>query len=659
MAVLLRIYQRHQTLVDDYVGIVNKVLKVDGGKMTQQLAKEMIRENFVNSQDQSPTATLLDVKKEIYRFPSLAVDCLALSSNTVPSTVWQTIEDMKTKEVISAENAHHLKVLVSISAELRLRTYIANGGQKENLSALSAMTASHDKSIYQTSNLQKVLYIPDLKQLFRYYFTANPLKKLFTLDDKFTLLHSTLYDSSAGVKGDLYRLCNNNMDAVKCYEEALQNPVRGPEHAALLFNLGLSLASSGEHRKAIHHYEQALQMFRAIYTARVWHDLGDPRKAIRYRELALQMYRAIYGETAAHPNIALTLAFLAGLWKYLDKNKAVSYAQQALEMTRIRGDDARNVTALALTNLGSVWWDLDEHEKAISCNEETLQILRRIYGESAAHPRIANVLNNLGTDYGKMGHPRKAISYIDQALRMGRKIHGPNSDHVDIAQCLNNLGVQFNELREHQEAVKYLEQALKMYETIFGPRAPHPKIVGTLKNLGFAWRGLGDYSKAVNYYEKALQMYKTVYGETTANKDFASFLCDIGTAYMNLEDYKKALGVLEHSLQVLQTIYGSGTANIYTVVTLKLIGITWRELGDYRKAIEYFEQTLEMEKAIYGDNAARVKNATYLRNLGSAMCSQGDYKQAMKYYEEAVDAESCLQAMTRGGRGKESQMYKC
>ncbi|XP_035685428.1 uncharacterized protein LOC118422031 [Branchiostoma floridae] len=728
-----------QSLVGDYADILVDTMKVYGAEIAHRLAKEMIFHNW--TQGQLPTGTLLDVKREIYRFPSLAVDCLALCSGITPTTVWKTVEEMETTGVVSAENAHHLKVLVSISAELRLRTYIANGGQKENLSALSALNISPDKSIYQTSDLQKVFYISDVKQLFRYYFTAIPLEKLMSgeqipLEDKFLLLIISirvglfldikLFDNSPMVKGDLYHLYHHNMDAVKCYQEAQHNLAAGPNQAALLSKLGSSWASLGNYRKAIDYHEEAFEMLKIFYNSSTkhpmfeyllhklgnawyeladyqkaisyfkralnmsknkyghdtahpdiaralsglglacqmlgdhtkaldyfqqtltihrtlygairehvetasalhnvglglyckgdlkksvmileqalqmrknlygqstahkdiaislevlggaWHELGDPKKAIGYREMALMMYRAIYGETEAHPDIASTLGSLAASWIYLDKNKAIRYAQQALDMSKTLGNDKHDDTANAFNNLGSVWWKLGENKKAISCYQEARHILRSIHGERAAHPKIAVSLNNLGTVYGEMGLHEKAIRYFDQALRMYKTVHGPRTEHADIAQCLNNVGAGFNELGDHRKAFEYFEQALGIYKSFFGPAASHPKIAETMNNQGYAWHFLGDYRKAINYYSRGLEMYKAVYGETTAHADIAVCLGNLGTAYMRLGDYRKALGCYNQSLQVLRTIYGPNSAHPFIAGTLSLIGLVRDKLG--------------------------------------------------------------------------------
>eukprot|EP00058_Branchiostoma_floridae_P003338 XP_002588826.1 hypothetical protein BRAFLDRAFT_89743 [Branchiostoma floridae] len=649
-----------QSLLGDYADILVDTMKVYGAEIAHRLAKEMIFHNW--TQGQLPTGTLLDVKKEIYRFPSLAVDCLALCSGITPTTVWKALKAMDRKGIFIAENAHHLKVLVSISAELRMRTYIANGGQKENLSALSALKISPGKSIYQTSDFQKVFYISDVKQLFRYYFTAIPLEKLMSgnyrksidyheealkmLQTLYTSItehpmyacllqklgcawyeladyhkaisyferalsmftnvygHNTAHPDIARALSALGLACKMLGDHTKALDYFQQTltihrtlygvSTAHVETASALHNVGLCLYYKGDLKKSVMILEQALQMRKKLYGQRTahkdiaislevlggaWHELGDPKKAIGYRDMALMMYRAIYGETEAHPDIASTLGSLAASWNYSDKNKAISYAQQALEMRKTVGNDTHDDTANAFNNLGSVWWKLGEHKKAISCYQEARHILRSIHGKRAAHPRIAVCLNNFGTVYGEMGLHEKAIIYCDQALRMYKTVHGPSTDHADIAQCLNNVGAGFNELGDHRKAFEYFEQALGIYKSIFGPAASHPKIAETMNNQGYAWHILGDYRKAINYYSRGLEMYKVVYGGATAHPDIAVCLGNLGTACMSLGDYRKALDCYNQSLQVLRTIYGPNSAHPFIAATLSLIGLVRDKLG--------------------------------------------------------------------------------
>ncbi|XP_078686984.1 uncharacterized protein LOC144919410 [Branchiostoma floridae x Branchiostoma belcheri] len=316
-----------QVLIDTYMAITVKILQADGGKMAQQLAQETLKENIMShTNKETLTAGLIDVKKELYRFPAVAVDCLALTSGIIPTTVWETIDEMESQEVISPNNAHHLTVLTSISAELRLKTYIANGGQKENLSALASMESSpqiYDNDIM--GDYQKVIGYNEqaLQMCGTTLSNLGDHKKALRYHEQALQMHRNVY----GV-------------------DAVHSDIVTP-----LYNLGGTCNALGDHRKALNYFEQALQMHRSIYGQTKAHphtakslrllaetciNLGYHRKAISYLEEALQMYRAIYGKNKEHPDIATSLCKIGTCWHLLgDKRRAINYLEQAVQMQMI------------------------------------------------------------------------------------------------------------------------------------------------------------------------------------------------------------------------------------------------------------------------------------------------------------------------------------
>eukprot|EP00058_Branchiostoma_floridae_P025935 XP_002611425.1 hypothetical protein BRAFLDRAFT_63944 [Branchiostoma floridae] len=155
-----------ESLVDEYVERVNR--NVDRSPALSRMSAMLtLVDNIRQIKSNEPEGQLLDVKKEIYRFPSVAVDVLSICCNITTPSVWRMLEELLKTTRISQEDAHHLTVLISISAELRLRTYIANGGQKDRLSALTEMKTQLDKHDIDDTFVESVFYIPDSKMLFR------------------------------------------------------------------------------------------------------------------------------------------------------------------------------------------------------------------------------------------------------------------------------------------------------------------------------------------------------------------------------------------------------------------------------------------------------------------------------------------------------------
>ncbi|XP_019643790.1 PREDICTED: uncharacterized protein LOC109484875 [Branchiostoma belcheri] len=658
-----------QDLIDTYMDITWKILQADGGKMAQQLAQETRKENMKrirNEETITCTARLIDVKKELYRLPALAVDSLALSSGIIPTTVWETIEEMKNQQVISPNNAHHLTVLTSISAELRLRTYMANGGQKENLSAMASMeTEQHgqESSIQtngeaQTNMLKPVFYIQNEKQLFRYYYTSIPLKKVLSESSEGKANHYSfpeLYNNSSKVCGMMYQEVCKYQLAISYFLEALKKDEQiDTEKMDLLGTLGSIWLIMGDYQKSIDYTKGALQLCRGIYgqntghhdTALLlsnlggaWHYLGDNRKAISYYKQALQMYRSIYGLGTAHAHIATSFDNLGSAWSDLgDYRKAISYHEQALQMHRsIYGQDiARPHIAISLNNLGETWSKLGNYRKAISYYEQALQIDRSNYGQGTAHPYIAISLNNLGTAWSDLCDHRKAANYHEQALMMHRSIYGQGIAHPLIAKSLNNLGSAWRHLGDNRKAISYYEQALQMRRRIYGQGREHPEIATSLNNLGSAWLDLDDSRKAISHFEQALQMFKAIYGQSTPHPYIAGSLINLGGAWGDLGDNRKAISYYEQALQMYRSIYGQRTEHPDIANLLNNLGEAWSHLGDFRKAVGYNEQALQMYRSVYGQGTEHPDIAMSLNNLGTAWRHLGNYAEAISYYEHAL-----------------------
>ncbi|KAI8500004.1 hypothetical protein Bbelb_223210 [Branchiostoma belcheri] len=520
----------------------------------------------------------------------VAVDVLSICCGITIPSVWGMIEELHKTQRISHEDAHHLTVLISISAELRLRTYIANGGQKDRMSPLTEMKVQLDKHDVDDTVVE-----------------GRIAEELLQLDASVRHFEAALQEAGGDDKKQL----------------------------EILSALGNVTCSRGDYDKAISYYKQAFSIGNTIHAGTeirpvlssllgnigaCWSGLGDQRKAISYHDQSLKIWKAIYGETTPHPDIASSLNNIGACWSHLgDKRKAISYYEQSLKMKKaIYGGTTEHPSiAGSLHNIGACWNELGGQRKAITYYEQSLKMMKAIYGETTPHPDIALSLNNIGNCWRHLGDQRKAISNHKQSLKMMKAIYGETTPHPDIAASLNNIGSCLSDLGDQKKAISYHEQSLKMKKAIYGETTPHPDIASSLNNIGKCWSALGDKRKAISYHEQSLKMKKAIYGETTPHPDIATSLNNIGACWTDLGDQRKAISYFEQSLKMMKAIYGETTPHPDIATSLNNIGACWSDLGDQRKAIRYYEQSLKMRKAIYGETMPHPDIATSLNNIGA------------------------------------------
>ncbi|XP_066297321.1 uncharacterized protein [Branchiostoma lanceolatum] len=568
-----------EALVEEYMNIVAQTThqvdpdgNVDIGHITS---------NIKEFGSQQLSAQLLSVKKEIYHFPAMVIQNYAFFCGLQTTSMWNTVEQLKNENLVSEENAHHLAVLVGISAELRLRTYLANGSQRENISALQRVDTERSRSI-GSGAIDSVFYIPNRNMLFRYYYSAEPLRKIAlkpSKQQKEMFLETSIFDASPRVKGVMQmELCD-----FKRAKQELETALKDAE-----------ANKTGE-------YEEIVGLL-----ANVSYHIGDQRKVIHYSELSLEIYRHRYVH-GVHPNIAASLNSIGSAWSAMgDQQKAINFLQKALDVEKlIHGRNADNPgIAGLLHNLGNSWKHLGDYKKALGFNEEALGMRKRIFGEDKDHPDIAPSLKKLGEAWRNLVEARKAIFFYEQALKMFKRVYGQMAAHPDIADTLNELGKAWRDLGDYNKAIDFFTQGLYVFKLIHGQDASHDDIANSFYDLGNAWRHVGDYRKSIDFHEQALRMNEHIHGPNAVHPNIANIFNNLGNAYVLLGDYQQAIMFFEKALEMRKRIYGPNSAHPDIMRCVNNLGAVWDSLGDHRKAISFYEQALRMQKRMLGENAA-------------------------------------------------------
>lgn len=223
---------------------------------------------------------------------------------------------------------------------------------------------------------------------------------------------------------------------------------------------------------------------------------GQSRKAISYFEQALQSAQ----DDNDQQGIGAWLGNLGNAYSDLsDTHRAIEYYEQSLAIARETGQ--RRTQGNALGNLGIAYRQLGQTNRAIEYYEQALAIDREI-GDRRGE---GDDLGNLGVVYFALGEANRAIAYYEQALAIRREIgdrRGEVNDFINLGEVVAQLG-------DFEQSIRYYNDALKVLRDI-GQKAG---ISEGLKSLGNCYHHLNDLAKARRCYEEgfALEMPTTNY----------------------------------------------------------------------------------------------------------------------------------------------------
>jgi tetratricopeptide (TPR) repeat protein len=259
-------------------------------------------------------------------------------------------------------------------------------------------------------------------------------------------------------------------------------------------------------------------------------------------------------------------------------------------------------------NLGNVYWNFGQYQKALSYYEKALAINREIGDRNGEGINLGNI----GNIYLNFGQYQKSLSYYEKSLVIRREIGDRNGE----GDTLGNIGVVYQNLGQYQKSLSYYEKALAIDREI-GDRNGEG---ATLGNIGIVYWNFGQYQKALSYHEKSLVIRR----EIGDRKGEGNNLISIGIVYWNFGQYQKALSYYEKALGINREIGNrNGEGN-----NLISIGNVYQNLGQYRKALGYYKKALVIDKEI------GVPTGIVEGNIGDIYLETGDTDKAEKIYEK-------------------------
>ena len=645
----------------------------------EMLQKDARKFHFVPDIKLSQKGFNVDVKKELYRFPSILLLDVCIVSECAENTSWASLESLAQSGAVSLGLCGSLKFLLAAAAHVRLSTYLHHDSHDDRMSLTQQSAALTKPSSLKlnTDQSSRRWFVPS--ELFTAMCSLMiPLKghlgkKDFKKEDLATFSEET--DPWWSRVTTLY-YSGNYTQALSILKQKCADLCGKPVQSALhilsslphfmnnvLFIVSETLYWCGEHRAALQLYQytsennigdtreriadckrmlgendQAIKILSSITekSAGVYYSLGHAYKNVGQYQMAEQSFlHALQRDLSSMTSPPLTDY-------YGDPLTSDCEVQQKIDFTHVPSPEERlslitqstPTVIKRLVSLGDVYRDQMKYSTAEAYYMKALRFIYDTYGEGAAVHDAANTLNNLGLTYNSLMKYDKANFFYQQALSVYQQI-AQDADTIDIqlASKLYNLGINYSGLKKYDEAEDFYLKALAVYRQ-FSQGADDVHIANILNNLGINHSDMKQYDKAEVCYRQALTAYKEI-SQGDDSVGIGNTLNNLGNNYRETKQYDKAEDFYQQALKVYSKVSQSPESVSGVARTLRNLGDVYHETAQFKRAEDYYQQALtEYREIAHGADSVAIGNTLY--NLGENFSAMEEYTNAVDYFKQAL-----------------------
>lgn len=306
----------------------------------------------------------------------------------------------------------------------------------------------------------------------------------------------------------------------------------------------------------------------------------DPIKKLGYAKV----YQSLAYKLNRNENVAdayIHMGISCGIRSKIDSalyyfNKAYIHAEKygaKLEMGR------------SLANSAFAYTRLDDNKEAI---DRYFRVLK-IYNEIGYEFGLSQLYTNIGSIYFDLQEFDIANSYFQQALKINRK----QKNETAIAGSLYSLGNNSREIKRYDEALKFYLQSLSIHERL-----------GDLNGLALAKMGIGRTYTQLKNYPKALEnLNAALLAIRKLNDKYIeiNILNSLSDSYIGMQDYEKAIQQASIALRSAKDIKSKGI----THEALQRLILAYSKKGDIKNAFNYQTESIKVRDSMREEKALK------------------------------------------------------
>jgi tetratricopeptide (TPR) repeat protein len=470
--------------------------------------------------NQKKEGMLFKVKQDLYRFPQLAIDRLALFHGIQDSNTFERIEKLHQKGALNRDTANSLTQWISIVMQMRLKTYIDQGAQREDMNPLlKAFRFDDDSESTRTEFALDPASLEKIKYIYQIFVPLHICMLEFHQPDGRDFLQHIPIDStrefSAVLSGEIAMRLLQYAEAKEHFLRAIEEQ---PENAHVLNMLG-----------------------------DVCKKLEDLDSATRYMEKALdiEIRKGEDESTIAQCHNDLGIV-------YLERGQlelALKHLKQALEIDlRVFGENSASV-GRDYGNLSTVYHDLQQLDEAKRYILRALDIRLKLSGYMS--PTVAIGYNNLAMIEKDQGQLNAALTHIQKSVDINLQLYGATNPVV--AKAFINMSRILLGQRNFESALESAKKAFRIDRAIFPERST--SLARDYSVLGDIYSEQGDYVSAEENLAKSDEIYRDLNKNGALASNYmtrAAIARNQGNFALILEHVSQALNIYEKKSDLLQ-----------------------------------------------------------------------------------------------------------
>jgi serine/threonine protein kinase/tetratricopeptide (TPR) repeat protein len=324
---------------------------------------------------------------------------------------------------------------------------------------------------------------PDLEELARQFSLAGDANS------------ASFYYEMAGEQAAQHQLLSRAVDDLQTAVELREKRSGDDEYVALQEKLARVYFVSGAHLKSAQVYESLLEKLHESDRRRIPVHLGGGRALTRLGEHSRALHHLEEAlDLGPDPSIRFEI-----LQEVIALRTAGGHYDEAVELCQSQRAFAleqpdKDLLASVETNLGRAEFHRGKFQEAKASFAAALKINRG----AGNRQRITDCLINLGNISSVMGDYRGALEQWGQALTLARETGTLHHE----GQIQNNMGIAHYKLREYQDARSCYERAREIFEELRSKSG----LALTHANLGEVAFAEGEYEQALEWWMKSLDL---------------------------------------------------------------------------------------------------------------------------------------------------------